>query len=57
MYIFFRIFQSAPLKRRGQLEELGVGGRLILKLILDKLCMRVYVGFTWFRKRSFGGLL
>jgi hypothetical protein len=42
-------------KLENQLGELGTGGRIILKRVLNKL--RAYVGFTLFRIRDRGELL
>jgi hypothetical protein len=51
------IFQSEHLKRRDHLEDVGISGRVILELILDKLGIRVYSGFTWLRIEPLGRLL
>jgi hypothetical protein len=38
-------------------RELAAAGRIILKLILEKHCMRVPTGFIWLRIGTSGGLL
>jgi hypothetical protein len=42
------------LKERDELEELGVDGRIILKLILNIEFERVLIGFIWFRTGNIG---
>jgi hypothetical protein len=41
---------------RGHLEDLGVDGRTILKMILRKSGERMWIGFIWLRIGN-GGLL
>jgi hypothetical protein len=38
-------------------EDLGIGGRTILKRILKKYSGRVWTGFIWLRIGTGGGLL
>jgi hypothetical protein len=39
--------KSENLKVKDRLEDLSVGGRRILKLILKKLCVYVWTGYKW----------
>jgi hypothetical protein len=42
---------------RNHTEDLGVDGRIILKLILGKHFWRVWIGFIWLRIGTGGGFL
>jgi hypothetical protein len=37
------------MRKRDHLEELGIDGRIILKLILNKYNGRACIGLIWFR--------
>jgi hypothetical protein len=50
------IFWSEGLKGRDHSEDLGVDGRMVLKLILGKQCGKVWTGFIWLRIGTSGGL-
>jgi hypothetical protein len=50
-------FWLGYLKRRYHLEDVGVDGRMILKLILGKYGLGVWIGLIWHRIRTSGGLL
>jgi hypothetical protein len=39
------------LKERDHLEDVGVGRRIILKVILKKWDGRTWIGFLWLRMR------
>jgi len=39
------------------MKNLGLDGRIILKLILKKSFRRAWTGFLWLRTRKSGGLL
>jgi hypothetical protein len=45
------------LKGRGYTEDLGVDGRTILELVLEKYGEKLWTGFIWLRVRTNGGLL
>jgi hypothetical protein len=45
----FTIFWSEIVNGRDYLEDLGVGGRLILEWILGEKCGKVKTGFIWLR--------
>jgi hypothetical protein len=38
------------------MEDIGVDGKIILKWILRKCGWRMWIGFTWFRIGTVGGL-
>ena len=38
-------------------EDIGMGGRVVLKSILTKLHMRMWTGLIWLKMRISGGLL
>jgi hypothetical protein len=42
-------FWSENLKEKDYMEELGVYGRIILNLILEKYCEDVCIGCIWLR--------
>jgi hypothetical protein len=44
------------MKERDCLGDIGVDGRIILKIILIKLDMKVQTGFIWFRIGANGEL-
>jgi len=50
-------FLSENLKGRGHMEDLGVGGRIILEWILGKEGGKVGTGCIWFRIGTGGRLL
>jgi hypothetical protein len=50
-------FCSENLKGRGQPEDIGVHGKVILEWNLDKSDARVWIEFIWLRIGSSGGLL
>jgi hypothetical protein len=37
---------------RSYLEDSGTGGKIILKLILKKQCVRMLIGFIWLSRGS-----
>jgi hypothetical protein len=39
------------------MDDTLVDGRIILKIIFEKQCVKVWNGLNWFRMRSSGGLL
>jgi hypothetical protein len=49
-------FLSRNQKGRDHLEDAGIDGRIILKLILRKLYKRVWTGFNWHRIGTRGRL-
>jgi hypothetical protein len=51
------IFLLENLKGRDHSEDLGVDGRITLECIFEKLNVKMWTGFIWFRIRSSGGLL
>ena len=48
-------FWCGNLRERGHLEDPGVDGRIILKLILRKWDVRTWTGSLWFRIGTGGG--
>jgi hypothetical protein len=44
-------------KQRDHKEDLDIGGRITLSLILEKLVGLVWTGFIWLRITTSGGLL
>jgi hypothetical protein len=40
-------FYSVSVKERDHVGDPGVDGRIILKQILEKLCVTVWSGFNW----------
>jgi hypothetical protein len=44
-------------KKRGNYENLDVGGRMIRKWILEKLYVGIWSEFIWLRIETSGGLL
>jgi hypothetical protein len=50
-------FWSENLKGRNNVVDLGIDGRIILKLILGKDGRKVWTGFFWLRTGTGGGLL
>jgi hypothetical protein len=52
-----RKFWSENLKGRDYLEDLGVGGRIILEHMLGKWFEKVWIGFIWLRIGNSGGIL
>jgi hypothetical protein len=45
------------LKGSGHLEDLSLGGKIILELILGKRGRKVWTGFIWLKIGTSGGLL
>jgi hypothetical protein len=52
----YRKFWSENLKRKDQLGDTGVDGRMTLRWILRKKGVRIRTGFNWLRTRSRVGL-
>jgi hypothetical protein len=50
-------FWSENFKGRGHLEELGVGGRIMLDWLLEKCGVKLWSGCNWLRIGTSGGLL
>jgi hypothetical protein len=50
-------FLLGNLKGRDYSEDLGVYGRIILKWVLKKFCVKSWTGFIWLRIRSSGDLV
>jgi hypothetical protein len=49
-------FWPENLKRRDHSEDLVVDGKIILEWILEKYGGKVWIGFTWLRIETGGGL-
>jgi hypothetical protein len=45
------------LKERDHSEDLGIDGRIILRMILRKYSLRFWIGFIWLKIMTGGGLL
>jgi hypothetical protein len=45
------------MKERGQLEDLGMEGRIIIKCLLGRWDEKAWTGFIWVRIETSGGLL
>jgi hypothetical protein len=50
-------FQTEIPKERCHLRDLGVNGRIILKIVLTKYAVRVWTGFIWLRMALNSGVL
>jgi hypothetical protein len=50
-------FLLGNLKGRDNSEDFGVGGTTVLKLVLRKLGLGVWTGFSWLRTGTGGRLL
>jgi hypothetical protein len=50
-------FWWGNMRARDHLEELRVGGSIILKSILNKSVWTLWTGFIWIRIGTVGGLL
>jgi hypothetical protein len=49
--------RSDNLKERERMEDLGIGGKIILKWFLRKESVKVCTGFIWLRTGTSDGLL
>jgi hypothetical protein len=53
----YKRFGCANLTERDHFEDLGIDGRIILKLFLRKSVRRVWTEVIWFRRGTIGRLL
>jgi len=47
-------FRWVNLKKRDNLQDLGVDGSMILKLVMNTYCSRVWIRFIWLRTQESG---
>jgi hypothetical protein len=50
-------FGGKARRKRGHLEDQGVGGKIGSEWILGRLALGVWIGFDWLRTETGGGLL